>query len=297
MHSCSNAHVDTDSIVVTSTHVHDSKKSIFTKNITLAIALILYYVWKRRIETCYIRFALCKGLNATDGVHRILGLPRELPSQLFVSVHHRHHAGISDYFSVALLSSFDRVVTVINPLPWHGVSTIINAKTIKGKSETLDEKFFSIYDFMGPRTAVVVYTDRRGSPYFGHTGMILRPGIFAASLAHQIPIMDVAIVQATPVYHEMTTHVSMHVPKQLNESPNIHCSFTYKTWRDAHASDIEFYRLDTQSVFRNKISALESMRTYTDSDAYATCSRESVFQKNAEDSVNEINAAIEHGLS
>ena len=298
---CSKLSVEGSDIVLTNSIQPKRSLAFFADHVGFILALMIYHLTSSWLSIrTYVEFSMCTGLNAIANRHRISGLPAKMPKFLFLSFHHRHYSSPAEFFSVGLLESFQRIYVVVR-LGFHASKYLINSVIIFGKSK--DEQYFTIYDLMHASMlddvscAVIVYTDRCGSAYFGHQEMLVRPGIHAASLALQVPIMDIAQVESTPVYDEMNTFADMHEAPALEECPRIYDAESFALWRSTQTTSIEAYRLQTQQRFRSTIQRLEEPKSYCSIDAHAMCPIKSEFQRNATNALNEVIAAKAHGLS
>ena len=215
------------------------------------------------------RLAIDRGMFSLSKRVLCTGLPNTMPYCAYITAHHRRTATPLEYHAMfAFLGQYDvvRVAIALNTqrlaplgLRWlpRFVFGAIDFKSLEGP----DAKYYSIYEPMrdcilkGQRCAVIVFPDIAGSTYWGDTTMTARKGVYAASLALGVPIVDIVHFEPS-VTDEATVDVSVY------EAPTKQSVFldndAYKTWRRDNDAGISSFRHKLSQEFMRKVAHHES---------------------------------------
>lgn len=260
------------------TYEHDSivfsaQKKTFVYALTLCVSIffhILYsviFVDSRRTNT-YTILSLCNGITISNSLPtRVIGLPNKLPKFVFISAHHNFRISKHHIIPPAFLTNYDRIYTITSlhfKVGFFDISSIvrflIGAIDLKNKKD----KYYDILEPMqkslmdNASCAVIVYSTRSGSGYFGDRTMCMRKGIFTASLALQVPIMDVFSIEPTPSCLETTVNISMYVPPTM-ERETFSTEY-YRVWRQNNSNIIDKYNMNVQDSYIAKLSSIEDSK-------------------------------------
>jgi hypothetical protein len=88
--------------------------------------------------------------------------------------------------------------------------------------------------------------------------MNFRDGLFAASLATQVPILDIVVVEATPGVPETIVDIKMWTPAK--SEPFKGTLDSYAAWRLQNKTAIKAFTRACQDSFFNTLTALEDSR-------------------------------------
>ena len=252
----------------------------------LFYALYCFFLTDSQRAHTYTQLSLCKGLNIShpDVPTRIIGLPKKLPKFLFVSAHHNFRIQMHHIINPAFLTNYENVYTVTK-IDFKILGSINITKQINFLINSIDlinksvqEQFYDVVSPMqthmnqNQSCVVIIYTTRCDSAFLGDTSMCMRKGIFAASLALQVPIMDVINVEPTPSVQETTVDISIYDPPAMNACTQA-SKEDYENWRHIHEKEINHFNDNVQQSYLQRVSAVEDSKASCGiHDELKTCS-------------------------
>jgi hypothetical protein len=195
----------------------------------------------------------------------------QVPSSAFLSIHHRHSLRSYEVAAQFILEPFFQKHTVITSLGVLKKASNYLEKCLHTGVEwflkhiydnfsiddmTSNERYWHIYEKMGPNCAVSVFPDREGSQFYGDEIFYFRDGLFAASLATQVPIIDQVIVEPTPNTAHTTIDFLLHTPPK-NQAQVFTNADDYALWRIQNQTTITAYTLECEKVFRKQLKLRE----------------------------------------
>ena len=185
------------------------------------------------------------------------------PPNVYLAVHHR-----ADCYKAEVLMQFlpfhlyqnHSVITALglNHLvpPWitHGIFREKNINV----SRKVDTRFFALLEAMSlQNTIVTVFPDRNGSAYLDDYRFFYRPGLFAASLYHQVPIVDLLLVEPTDSVDVLTVEFyQWDLPTATGLQEPQTSEDTYALWRSQNASVIEQYTRDCEDNHKRRLRSM-----------------------------------------
>jgi hypothetical protein len=239
--------------------------------------VVFYYVFTLfpfKRTRLYTQLSLCRGLNisydSTTCQTRVSGLPEKLPKYLFLSAHHNFRIPFHYIIFPAFLTNFDKVFTVTSlKFPALGIdfSSLLNhlINSIDLINVPKEKQYFDIIEKMqecirkSESCAVIVYSTRSGSSFLGDRSMCMRQGMFAASMALQVPIMDVITCEATPTHKETDVNVRIYEPPS-HQQTFFKTKEDYTEWRKSNQNHIQLYNQSVQNSYMERVEALEGSK-------------------------------------
>jgi hypothetical protein len=188
----------------------------------------------------------------------------ELPGikEAFLSVHHRHALKTYEVGAQFLLDFENHSVITENHLKRYNIDFVCKHLfgQINIKDLSSDERYWTIVKAMRPRTAVSVFADREGSQYYGDQAMYFRPGLFAASIYTQVPIIDQIIVEPTEAVDETTISLQIWWPPKIAEPICCTTATEYSKWRQNNVTIIQAFMRACESRYKSNVALEESMK-------------------------------------
>lgn len=234
---------------------------------------------------------ILSGLVYTRNVCRLLGLYKMsptiaisfinfdfVPNRAYFSIHHRQSLIAYEVAAQFILEPFFSDHTVITALGIHTKKTsnsilrpfmrslVLSFLTYTYNDSNIDEmssedKYWHIAcTLKNENSCVSVFPDREGSQFYGDKTFYFRDGLFAASLYHQVPIIDHIIVEPTPSSPETTIDMLLHSPPTLNECPSATNSAEYLQWRQTNKYLIQKYTIACEREFRKHLDFREKQK-------------------------------------
>lgn len=253
-------------------------------------------VWSlRRLLSQDASLTFTQGLSRTRGLFamsplvRITGLPVTLPRRLLVSAHHvSEFRPFENHVIYSFLSTYDAVYVIMGAAgrhQWRKVGLSV-ATRVTGALFLPDEAHGNgperhmslIRPFQKrphDRVAVVVFPDKNGILHQGDRSMQVREGICAASLALQVPILDVVAYGPNEVVESTDIYCSLVEPRTLQGGLGVTAltAESYRDWRVANKDSISDLRGKLQATYLQNVTALEAPRQCCAVEASQVCSK------------------------
>lgn len=200
---------------------------------------------------------------------KIEGIHRTWPEKVFLSCHHRRTLYEADLCAQFLVSYFYKTFQVITDIkkPFSAVLGPLSTYFYKDTSINelgSQERHWSIAKLMinaESSSAISTFPDRCGSQFFGDTGMVFRPGLFAASLFTGVPIVDITMVEPTEscdcIHIVFTQWDPPKTSRSLKDSTQVTTASEYAIWRDENKALIQSFTLECEADYKSRLARIE----------------------------------------
>lgn len=180
----------------------------------------------------------------------------------YVSMHHRQSQAIEPFVQFIPAAMF-KDYAVITDSNFSFIfkkffNYVYNDVSIKKLSS--NQRYWAIVKNMKNNKATIVYPDREGSCYTGDTHYYFRDGLFAASIYHQVHILNFVIVEPTASLNYTDVHIQEFKPPKIIKPIACKDAEDYERWRLENKELIWAYTLECEKAHKEKIKELEDYK-------------------------------------
>lgn len=191
------------------------------------------------------------------------------PTKILVSCHHRRNCSEMVYNDILLQFLVSRyysnhavVYDFGGPKPGP-LMRFIHDWFWRGKSlldhNDSDSKYQFIVDqAIRPNSMTCVFPDRDGSMLYDDYKIVFRPGLFAASMYLQVPILDILVSQGTESNDTFHVQLKMWTPPSAEHVSTSDDS--YSSWRLVNANAIDTYTLECEKDYISRLKLLNDSK-------------------------------------
>ena len=221
----------------------------------------------RSLSATWTYWSMAPCVRITDNVG-------QWPAKAYLSNHHREGTRHLDVLAQFLPYERHAVVTELSSNPFFELCRqyIYGETNLKGIKTSAD-KHWTLYRLIESNDAVNVFPDREGSQYFGDHVLVFRPGLFAASMATGVPIIDIVLVEPTPAHNYLDIVFSLWNPP-APAAGVLKSAQEYATWRTEHNDAIEAFTKQCNDSFLATLGATEAAKASCGLSHTDVCTRE-----------------------
>lgn len=210
-----------------------------------------------------------------------------MPERLLISCHHRRNCTepffndlllqyiVSDFYkNHACVYNFgskpSEFMKYVHKKIWRGHSLL--------QYDDPDSKFQYIVDLASrPNSMTCVFSDRDGSQFYEDYEIAFRPGLFAASIYLEVPILDICISYGTPTNNQIDIELKLWIPPKASQDCMVHDS--YKGFRELNKNLINQFVIDCETDYLNRLKTLNDAKLCCGPDGELKCKPDKISLK------------------